>query len=560
MSTIPTSLTALLSIDRAASSHSARSLGRMLAASMLLAAFGCDSGQVLMDGDTYDSRPGGSDGGPGGEYDDGDHPPGPLNPDTVSVEQVDCFDYADVLTEDRELINLHFTCDASTAGLTPGQIVWGVDDGGYLRRIVSVENVGTEARLVTEFASLAEAVTDVDFDETIDLDDSARGKAVNFDGRVLDEVAVDGGNSTVTVTRGQLDVSSQIHAKGSFGFLRLKSVTSRNTFNVHVQMDVDYHSDGPVDRAQTVELDTFSEPFSLRVGPVTVRGTLKSKVSLGFEHTATGPIDVSTSFSGGGNIQMGGTYYMPSNWQPYWNPNLQGQVIELEPDGMENWDGRVYLKIEASVHLNGNPGGTSWYEFDSDGHSQGSCETMGWQTSGTIAAQTAMRLRFMGRSVNHDFPAIDDVVDTKEGTLWHESPPAGCPGATGSGLCAAAADITCGGVVYGDTSSDPFAQSEMDAYPCAVGNYDAPELVYRWVAQATAGPVEFRMLGAEPTVLNHDIFVLGGGSGCAADSCVAFGFNSVEWDPVPGQTYFLAIDGFDDNAGAFEAQLDCGGF
>ncbi len=546
---------ALLSIDRAAS---------CLLGVFLLSIAGCDGGQVLMDDATYNAS-GGSDGGPGGAYDDdGPHPPGPLHPDTVVLGQTDCFDYADVLTENRELINLHFTCDAATAALEPGLIVWGTDDGGYLRRIVSVENVGTEARLVTEFASLAEAVTDVEFDETIDLEDGARGNSVVFDGRVVDEVPITEGMSTVTVTRGQLDMSSQIQAKGSFGFLRLKSVTSRNTFDVGWRMAVDWRSDGPVERSGLVELESFQQPFSVRVGPVTVRGVLRSTVSLGFEHTSTGPIDVSTEFSGSGRIRMGGTYTMPGSWSPFWEPNLSGEVIELEPEGMEGWDGRLWLKIESEPVLNGNPGGTSWYEIGNDSHTQGTCEDMAWQSTGTLEAQTKMRLRFMGRSVDHDFPTIDETLDSKESTVDYETPPASCPGGgeAGSGLCAPAADITCGGTIHGDTGNDPQSSTELDAYPCAVGNYDAPELVYRWVAEPTAGPVEFGFLGAEPTVLNHDIFVLGGSgpNGCAAESCVAFGFNSVEWDPIPGETYFIAIDGFDDNAGAFEAQLDCGGF
>jgi hypothetical protein len=555
--------TALLSIDRAASSAVAppplrRALGSgslLLSAALLLIA-GCGEGQVLLDPDAYAARPGGSDGGPGGG-EDGEHPPGPLHPDTVSVEEHDCFDFADVLTDDRRFIDLHFTCEASTAGLVPGQIVWGLDDGGYLVRLVQVENDGTVAHLVTEFASLAEAVTDVEFDEVIDLDDAARANRIDFGGRVLDEVEGEGGTSTVTVTRGELDVNTQVAARGSFGFLRLKSVTSRNRLTLDLAMDVHYRTDGPVARSQTVVLDTLEQPFTLKVGPVRVSGVLRSTVSLGFEHTSTGPMDVTTSFVGGGTIDMGGTYTMPGSWSPYWNPNVSGTVLELQPEGLDDWDGRAFLHIEGTVFLNGNSGGTSHYELGTDGHAQAGCESTPWQTGGRMDAQTAMRLRFMGRSVDHDFPVVDQVLDSKEGTVFHAQPPPGCMGA-GSGLCASAGNLTCGAVVAGDTSTDPLASSEMGSYPCAVGNYDAPELVYRWVAN-TASTVEIRLLDADPTELNHDILVLGGGSGgvCAAESCVAFGFNSVQFDPIPGETYFVAIDGFDDHAGPFQAQLDC---
>ena len=444
-------------------------------------------------------------------------------------------------------------------GLVPGQIIWGLEDGGYLRRIVDIDLTADRARLTTEFASLAEAVTDVEFDESVDLDDGARGNSVDFSGRVLDSVEVEGGTSTVTVSRGVLNLSSQVNAKGSFGFLRLKSVTSRNRFTLDLDLDVDFHSDGPTDRAQMVELETFEQPFTFRIGPVRVRGVLHSTVYIGFAHMSDGPIDVSTSFSGGGTVEMGGTYTMPGSWAPHWNPNVSGTVMELEPGGTGDWSGRAYVYIKGKVVVDGVEGGTSTYQLETTGNTESDCATTTWETGGAVVAETLMKLRIMGRSVDHAFPHLNEWVDRKDGSIEHVEPPLGCDGGPvlGAGLCAAAADIGCGGVVSGDTATDPEAASLMDAYPCNVGNYDAPELVYRWVA-TQAAPVSFGFIDPEPTVLNHDLLVLGSDAGvCAAESCEASGFNAVEFEPIPGRTYYFVVDGYDDNAGAFEASLDC---
>jgi len=493
---------------------------------VLMAACG---GQVLLDPEQLAGGADGVDGADGTTADDddqGEHPAGPLHPDSLNLEEEPCFDHAEVITEDRVNIDLVFSCQPSNLALEPGRIVWGLEDGGFLRRILSIEVDGDRVHLTTEFASLAEAVTDVDFDESVDLEDEERGNSVDFSGQVLDEVDVQGGTSTVTVTRGVLDLSSQVNAKGSFGFLRLKSVTSRNKFTINLDMDVDYHSDGPVDRAQMVELKRFQQPFTFRIGPVRVRGVLHSTVNLGFSHTSDGPIDVSTSYTGSGVVEMGGTYTMPGSWSPHWNPQVQGSVVELEPEGTGDWQGRAYIYITGRVVVDGVEGGTSTYQLESNGSVTSDCETTTSQTAGYLVADTLMRLRIMGRSVDHTFPHLQETLDNKQSVIEHEEPPLGC-GSPGSGLCEPTADLTCGGIVAGNTDTDPSAASQMDAYPCNVGNYDGPELVYRWVA-STASTVSFGLLDPEPTVLNHDLLVLGGESGgCSAESCVAFGFNAV---------------------------------
>jgi len=101
------------------------------------------------------------------------------------------------------------------------------------------------------------------------------------------------------------------------------------------------------------------------------------------------------------------------------------------------------------------------------------------------------------------------------------------------------------------------ATDAIDGWPCATGNYGAPEVAFEWTAQV-GGTVEFGLVDARPTELNHDLFVVASQDGVRAPAqCVAFGFNSVVFEARPGTTYFLVADGYFQDEGAFEAELSC---
>jgi hypothetical protein len=130
--------------------------------------------------------------------------------------------------------------------------------------------------------------------------------------------------------------------------------------------------------------------------------------------------------------------------------------------------------------------------------------------------------------------------------------------------CESAGEISCGDTVWGDTSLTPTDENhitdQIGGYPCNVGNYDGAELAYEWVA-TTSGTVEFALNDPQPTVVNHDLFVLDGTNGdCVNTQCLeegGYGFNSVEFEAVSGYTYYLVVDGFDGDVGPFSATLNC---
>jgi hypothetical protein len=96
----------------------------------------------------------------------------------------------------------------------------------------------------------------------------------------------------------------------------------------------------------------------------------------------------------------------------------------------------------------------------------------------------------------------------------------------------------------------------LDAYPVNVGNYSAPELVYEWAGGAATAT--FSMPGARPTQVNHDIMILDGSTGtCSAEAAVDWGFSDVAFQPEGAGPFYIVVDGYNNDAGAFELQLNC---
>ncbi len=135
--------------------------------------------------------------------------------------------------------------------------------------------------------------------------------------------------------------------------------------------------------------------------------------------------------------------------------------------------------------------------------------------------------------------------------------PGGDDGDDAPAECAPVEQLVCGDAVSGDTS-DPNSgyTTAIDGYPVAIGNYAGHEVAYSFTAEFT-GPMTWKLVNAEPSVLNHDLFVLEGA--CRADRALGRGFNDITIDVVEGETYYLLIDAIDGEAGPFQARLECDG-
>ena len=97
---------------------------------------------------------------------------------------------------------------------------------------------------------------------------------------------------------------------------------------------------------------------------------------------------------------------------------------------------------------------------------------------------------------------------------------------------------------------------QIDGYSCNVGIYEAPEKVWTWRAAASE-TVTWQLIDPEPTTVNHDVMVVDGAWNLVVGDCFTWGSNSIEFEAEAGKVYYLIVDGYDQNAGPYVANLDC---
>ena len=118
--------------------------------------------------------------------------------------------------------------------------------------------------------------------------------------------------------------------------------------------------------------------------------------------------------------------------------------------------------------------------------------------------------------------------------------------------CASAVDVPCGGGTFvGNTAT---GVNNVSAYsPCSTWNESGKEIVYRVITDI-AGDIVARF---KATSTDLDLFILGS---CDENDCIASGNNSAEARGVPPGTYYVVVDGYLGNVGAYTLEIDapCG--
>jgi len=164
------------------------------------------------------------------------------------------------------------------------------------------------------------------------------------------------------------------------------------------------------------------------------------------------------------------------------------------------------------------------------------------------------------------FGSLDDPSGGDDHIFGGSSSPEGGVGSGASGgdsssglaSCTPVADLLCGSHAVGDSSDfNSGATDVLDSYPIAVGNYDAPEVAYSFKATED-GLVSFQLVDPDPTAVDHDIFLLVGDVGCNVDAAVERGHNSLSFMAESGEEYYLVVDGYDGDEGAYEVAVECG--
>jgi len=125
--------------------------------------------------------------------------------------------------------------------------------------------------------------------------------------------------------------------------------------------------------------------------------------------------------------------------------------------------------------------------------------------------------------------------------------------------CVPAERLTCGELTTADTSDwNDGATDEIDFWELSGGDSSGPEIAHIFTANVTE-TVEFRLLDVDLGAVDHDVYVLDGNTDCSPDEAFAWGSDSVTFEAEAGRSYYLVVDGRDDAAGPYAAELDCEG-
>jgi cysteine-rich repeat protein len=125
------------------------------------------------------------------------------------------------------------------------------------------------------------------------------------------------------------------------------------------------------------------------------------------------------------------------------------------------------------------------------------------------------------------------------------------------GTCAYSYTLSCGS---SDSWTTEYSQNRVTEYGCTSLNESGKEYTYRFTAPAT-GSVTVDLGGIDPGV-DLDLFVLLHPYGsCTPGNCIAYGAaaggESVTFDALEGQTYYIVVDGWNGAEGTYDIDLTC---
>jgi len=528
-------------------------------------------------------------------FDWGELEPVVLADEVVLPEDHPCFDSA--IPSANELI-LTTSCAADELDIEPGDLVIGASGGGYLARVLAVTTEAGAAHLTTEPATLDDAIVSGSFRATLSWPATGR-EVLDLSGQSI----ATGPTMSVALDQASVALKPTVFVGGSFGEDGTQVAEAVVSLYSHTNLQLLASTTAATSGSGSSGLVHTFLPYAFAIPAadgrsVPVAGTLVLRIDGVFE------VETSAAMEATGTLDMVGSAELGQRWYGAgWSP-VEEREMELETTaGSVTVAGggrfKVQLRIRAELQLSGMSGPIfslgPYFQLDAGED----CEQINYQLEGGFELGAFIDLRSLAEGLVGNYGPWSRRDEFVEGSVPNEEPPRHCeeedpapepepepepesepesepdpgpdadvepePESTSTpeeGMddsdqaCAPVASIQCGQTVSGNTSTDPQATSAMAAYPINVGNYAAPELVYEWTGGASA--VEISMPGARPTEVNHDIMVLDGSDGtCNAIHAVDWGFSSLNFEPEGPGPFYIVVDGYYLDEGAFELRLEC---
>jgi hypothetical protein len=249
--------------------------------------------------------------------------------------------------------------------LAPGQVIVGQTDGGYLRKVQSVETVGDTLVVHTEDAALTDAVANQKINVSVSPD-KLRSKLVLLDvsGRVLVDTVVKGVPLKITIVRGtaQLEPAMDFELDIAKRHLKHLAVTMKGTLTLN--FDVKVEAGGALALAQEIDLSgptaslytyPFVFPLPTPIGPLPVAGTLEVDAFAGFAATITAMGTLTTGLEGTSSFGVRAAWD-DGTWTVENEPTFDGMIHRPQLQTLLASDARVYVRPEVRARFYGVAG------------------------------------------------------------------------------------------------------------------------------------------------------------------------------------------------------------
>jgi hypothetical protein len=297
-----------------------------------------------------------------------------LAPEVRLLENEPSFESVEVAPDH---LTYTFTSAAADIDAPEGSILIGASGGGYLRHATGVSADGNTLDVVTENASMTDAILEGDIDMPLvgagSGDWTACGEGasciqidlIDLSDTVLYDGDVDGVPVQVKIPSGGLHFSPAVDFDMSIGFPgRINHVSGHVTGTFTADLEVEATAGGAVELDHEVDVSgegkpLYSEPFTVIVptplGPLPIVGTVNLDVFVGFRAKASAVASVTTGVSASAELRVGATYD-GGEWTADGEPDVQATYQPIELDAEASTSLEAYARPEVSVIFYGVAG------------------------------------------------------------------------------------------------------------------------------------------------------------------------------------------------------------
>ncbi|MGK2962004.1 MAG: Ig-like domain-containing protein [Gemmatimonadaceae bacterium] len=304
---------------------------------------------------------------------------------------------------------------SASVTLTPGEVMVGAQNGGFLRRIVQVEQTGSAIRVQTVAASLDEVMQNDSLVVRLELNGTPSAAAVqrglipsrpprfvsansaisgtagSYTIKNLTLYAGGSADQGLVLTDGTMSLRPTVDLRVVWGGL-LRPQSARIAFGGVATFDVT----SAVGFSQTLSHDgsvllgVVTFPFTIPVGPVLVPAVFNVPITLEWSVSAAGKIAIEFGWKSSGTASVGADWTSSGGWSPIHTAALNMVPVLPSPQVNASLTARLGLKATPRLVIAGTVGGDLWAQPYAEGLATVDLLQNQWATSCHSAVQVGV--------------------------------------------------------------------------------------------------------------------------------------------------------------------------